>query len=243
MNNLTITELKEMRVLTTQQLAECYEADTRVISNNFNRNKERYQDGKHYILLQGEELKGFKTNHQNDESLLRVNQLYLWTEKGAFLHAKSLNTDKAWSVYETLVDTYFTKQKVLEGLSVEMQALIMHDKKIQAVVEHIQEHDEKLDKLENTMVIDYGQQRVLEKLVGITVITALGGKESNAYKEISKKVFSECNRDIKDRFTVNSRNNVPKLKFEEACNYIKRWQPCTNTKILIEDTNAQMNIA
>lgn len=33
--------------------------------------------------------------------------LYLWTEKGALLHAKSLNTDKAWQVYDYLVDFYF----------------------------------------------------------------------------------------------------------------------------------------
>ena len=32
---------------------------------------------------------------------------YLWTEKGALLHAKSLNTDKAWEVYDYLVDFYF----------------------------------------------------------------------------------------------------------------------------------------
>ena len=102
---------------------------------------------------------------------------------------------------------------------------------------------ERVDKLENTMVIDYGQQRVLERLVNSIVIISLGGKENNAYKEIGKKVFSECNRDIKDHFNVNSRNNIPRLRFEEACSYIKKWQPCTNTKILIDDANAQMNIA
>ena len=37
----------------------------------------------------------------------KANILYLWTEKGALLHAKSLNTDKAWEVYDYLVDFYF----------------------------------------------------------------------------------------------------------------------------------------
>ena len=36
------------RVLTTQQIADAYETDNKVISNNFNRNKERYTEGKHY---------------------------------------------------------------------------------------------------------------------------------------------------------------------------------------------------
>lgn len=38
MNDLQITEYKNIRVLTTQQIAEAYGSDTRVISNNFNRN-------------------------------------------------------------------------------------------------------------------------------------------------------------------------------------------------------------
>jgi len=110
MNELKIAEYNDIRVLTTQQIAEAYGTDARVISNNFNRNKERYVEGKHYICLEGEELKNFKTNHQFDESS-RINKLYLWTEKGAFLHAKSLNTDTAWDVYDRLVDNYFKKQE------------------------------------------------------------------------------------------------------------------------------------
>lgn len=101
---------------------------------------------------------------------------------------------------------------------------------------------ERVDKLENNMTIDYGQQKVLERLVNSSVINALGGKGTNAYKEIGKKVFKECNRDIQDHFDVNSRSNVPKLKFDDACAYIKRWEPCTNTKLIIEECNNQANI-
>lgn len=50
MNELTITEYKDIRVLTTQQLAEAYGTDGKTISYNFNRNKARYTTGKHYIL-------------------------------------------------------------------------------------------------------------------------------------------------------------------------------------------------
>lgn len=98
---------------------------------------------------------------------------------------------------------------------------------------------DRVDKLENTMVIDYGQQQALKILVNTVVLKWLGGMNTPAYKEIGKKVFSECNRDIQDRFNVNSRNNVPRLKYEEVCEYIKSWEPCTNTKMLIRDCNAQ----
>ena len=71
-----------------------------------------------YFTAPGDELKEFKyevtkshpVNKQVTISALvgnRASHLYLWTEKGALLHAKSLNTDKAWEVYDYLVDFYF----------------------------------------------------------------------------------------------------------------------------------------
>lgn len=104
----------------------------------------------------------------------------------------------------------------------------------------IDNHEERLVNLENNMTIDYGQQRVLEDTVNRTVIDALGGKGSCAYKEVGRKVFAECNRDLKHYFDVNARNNVPKKRFDEAIEYARNWQPCTNTMMMIADCNAQM---
>lgn len=112
MNQLQVTNHGGQRVLSTAQLAEAYNADVKIVSNNFNRNKGRYKEGKHYFLLQGEELRIFKAVHQNDEQLKFATALYLWTEKGAWLHAKSLNTDQAWEAYEMLVDDYYAVKEV-----------------------------------------------------------------------------------------------------------------------------------
>lgn len=199
---------------------------------NFSRNKERYIEGKHFICLEGEELKEFKTKRHFDDSS-RINKLYLWTEKGAFLHAKSLNTGKAWEVYDRLVDEYFEKGS-RKPMTVAEQ--------IQLLALGNQDHEERIEKLENTMTIDYGQQKYISDLVSKVVIEVLGGKKSNAYDEIGKKVFAECNRDVKTYFDVNARNNIPKLRYQEAVEYIKGWTPCTNTKMMIRDCNAQMTM-
>ncbi len=232
MDNLRVTEYRDIRVLTTQQIAEAYGTDARVISNNFNRNKDRYVEGKHFICLDGEEKRLFVDHHQFDDGSKKATKLYLWTEKGAFLHAKSLNTDTAWEVYDRLVDNYFSKpQKRLTDREMMRIQLEMHD-----------EHEERISHLENTMNIDYGQQQALKNAVNKRVVSILGGKKSNAYREISKKVFAECNRDIQDYFEVNSRNNISRLKFDSAINYIKSWEPSNNTRIAIRDCNAQMNL-
>lgn len=114
---------------------------------------------------------------------------------------------------------------------------------IQVIATGFLDHEERLNRLENTMTIDYAQQEAIRDLVSSVVIAHLGGKESNAYKEIGKKVFAECNRDIKTYFTVNARNNIPKLRFEESMEYVRNWHPCTNAVMMIRDCNAQMSIS
>ena len=104
----------------------------------------------------------------------------------------------------------------------------------------IDNHEERIAELEQNMTIDYAQQQALGEAVNYVVIDALGGKGSDAYKEIGKKVFSECNRDLKRYFRVNARNNVQKKRFNEAIEYVQHWQPCTNTQIAIKECNSQM---
>lgn len=115
MNDFKLTPIENdgKRVLTTAQLAEGYGTDGKVISYNFNHNKERYTEGKHYYCLTGDALKAIREFHELPKN---INTLYLWTEKGALLHAKSLNTDKAWEVYDFLVENYFRIQQLQKNI-------------------------------------------------------------------------------------------------------------------------------
>lgn len=143
---------------------------------------------------------------------------------------------KRWVTSEVLPTLRKTGHYEMENYSPEMQAILMHDKKLVKM-------DERVTTLENTMTLDYSQQQALGEAVNYVVIDALGGKESDAYKEIGKKVFSECNRDLKRYFHVNARNNVPKKRFEDAIEYVQHWQPCTNTQIAIKECNSQLRFA
>lgn len=101
-------------------------------------------------------------------------------------------------------------------------------------------HEERITNLENTMTIDYEQQQELKKTVNKRVIEVLGGKKALAYKEMSKKVFSECNHDIQDYFRVNSRNNIPTKRYQEAVEYVEGWNPSNNTILEIRSCNVGM---
>lgn len=203
MEDLKITEYKNIRVLTTQQIAEAYKTDSKVISNNFNRNKERYTEGKHYICLEGQALKEFKTNHHFDESS-KINRIYLWTEKGAFLHAKSLNTDIAWEVYDKLVDTYFNRPKTaLEQLQLQGQAILEVNVKIDNVRQDLEDFKKTLP------LLPADADKVREE-INKRVLSALGGKDSNAYHDSSLrgKVYSDIYYELKRQFGVTRYKDI-----------------------------------
>ena len=140
---------------------------------------------------------------------------------------------KRWVTSEVLPVIRKTGSYEMSRLSKEMRAILNCDERIVII-------DDRVTNLENCMTIDYGEQVVLGDEVNKAVLDALGGKYSNAYNEIGKKVFAECNRDLKHYFHVNARNNVPKKRYYEAVEYIQKWKPCTNTQIQIRDCNAQV---
>ena len=126
MNEIKLNSISQngQRVLTTAQLAEAYGTDIKVISKNFNRNSSHYIEGVHFYRLTGDDLKEFKACRQIDDNLKFAPFIILWTERGALLHAKSLNTDKAWEVYVFLVENYFhTRQMMASYNNISMQTV------------------------------------------------------------------------------------------------------------------------
>ena len=112
--NLSVITHVNTPVITTELLAQLYGTDRQRITNNFNRNKERFTEEKHYYKLTNEELRDFKR-----ENSLRVpvnsRAIILWTHRGAARHAKMLETDQAWDVFEKLEDCYFSqREKAIE---------------------------------------------------------------------------------------------------------------------------------
>lgn len=239
MNNLTVTEYKNIRVLTTQQIAEAYGTDTKIISKNFSRNKERYIEGKHFICLEGEEKRGFVNRRQIDDSSKNAKTLYLWTEKGAFLHAKSLNTDRAWEVYDRLVDEYFEKPKLPlwtmdDKIQILAQGNIELKEKIEAVNDDLQEfkRDMPLLALECQKITKAKNQKV---------VPILGGKDAPAYKDNSLRqlVYSDIDAQLRREFGVNTYKAIKRNQCDMAIKIINEYELPMYLKGRIDDTNAQ----
>lgn len=112
MDQLTVLEFNNERILTTKQLAFIYQTDVNNVQKNFSNHKSKFVEGKHYFFLEGEELRSFKRDLNNIQLVPNnVNQLYLWTERGASRHCKILDTDKSWEQFDYLEETYFNARE------------------------------------------------------------------------------------------------------------------------------------
>ncbi|EKF0532229.1 ORF6N domain-containing protein [Escherichia coli O4] len=98
-------------VITTELLAHLYGADVNSIQQNHKRNSVRFIEGKHFFKVVGEELKNLRLTVSQLQISPKTRSLILWTERGAARHAKMLETDQAWEVFEKLEDCYFSQGK------------------------------------------------------------------------------------------------------------------------------------
>lgn len=101
------------RVVTTETLADGYGCDEKSIRMNLSRNLDRFEEGKHYFLVTGAELKSLRATDSGSQISSKARSLTLWTEKGAARMSKIVDTDEAWSFFERLEDSYFRPTAVV----------------------------------------------------------------------------------------------------------------------------------
>ncbi|EEX9755067.1 ORF6N domain-containing protein [Escherichia coli] len=116
----------QLPVITTELLAKLYGTDVDNIKKNYSRNANRFIEGKHFFKVAGDELKTLRVTLSHSQNLRLVlnesqnevqispktRSLILWTERGAARHAKMLETNQAWDVFERLEDSYFNQNAV-----------------------------------------------------------------------------------------------------------------------------------
>ncbi|MFJ7557954.1 ORF6N domain-containing protein [Bacillus thuringiensis] len=223
MDQLTVLEFNNERILTTKQLAFIYQTDVNNVQKNFSNHKSKFVEGKHYFFLEGEELRSFKRDLNNIQLVPNnVNQLYLWTERGANRHCKILDTDKAWEQFDYLEETYFNarEQQLPNNLFGQIEL-------IAAGATNLNNRVSKLEHvIEEQLTIDFGQQRVIEKAKGRRIYFLW--EHGHIDKEVhgtTRKLFGLLGKNLKDAFDVNSYRDILKKDFDEALKFIEGWRP------------------
>ena len=203
---LAIIEHEGKRVLTTQQVANAYGVDPKSLMRNFQRNSKHFVEGTHFMALTGEALKAFKGERQNDATLKYVSLLYLWMEQGAFMLAKSLNSEKAWQAYNMLTEQYYKmKQHPLPQAT---------EQRILQLEEQVQDIQKQLA----LVTLHSGEQKRLQRAV------------SERVKEIAETAarkpahYSSLYRAIKKRYNVDSYRDVPQCLLQDALQFVGKYE-------------------
>ena len=221
-------------VASSRQIAESFGKD----HNHVMRDIKALEEG---VSKNGQTPMFYKTEYTHEQNG-QTYPMYLMNRDGFTLLAMGFTGKAALEWKLKYIAAFNEMEKKLSTpqmpkLSKEMQALFLLD-------DRTQKQEQRLTALENTMTVDYNQQRVLRKSISRAVISALGGEDAPAYidNHVRRKVYSECNHDVQDWFRVNSVGNIPRKRFDEAVEYIQQWKPSTNTVMLIQQTNGQTSL-
>lgn len=244
--NVPVIEWKGQRVITTSQLAKVYGTHENNVKNNFSNHKDRFVNGKHYFLLQGEELKELK-RVVNDidlpivENLKFTSQLYLWTERGADRHCKILDTDKAWEQFDNLEKCYFNRKKLMTTAE-QIRLLAQGNVELGGRVDKV---ESRIATLENDTPLYGCEIDEVQKHVRRKGVNVLGGKQSEAYRDgsVRSQVYSDIYSQLKREYgCVSSYKSIKRKYISDVHDFIDCYTPPRALEELISDTNAQMGL-
>lgn len=118
----------------------------------------------------------------------------------------------------------------LSGLSTEMQAILMQDRKLV-------EQDKRIIVLEDNTLLSTRQRRKIRGAIHSAVASACGGIKTAAYKENSKRVYKAVYNFLYDHYDISEYADIPKVKYDEALSLIEKWYPSYDLQLSIDLSN------
>lgn len=195
------------------------------------------------IIDSGEIPKNYFIEDSYLDSYGRKQKEYLLTKDGFSLLVMGFTGSKALEWKLKYIEAFNKMEKALKEPQKQLSPMEMMELQFKIIKDHdkrFEEVDEKLEVLSNSMTIDYGQQEVIHRIAKERIVVVLGGKDTPAYRELSKKVFSNLWKRYKQVFHVASYKDTAKKDFEEAINYIKKWEPSKELGYMITGANSQI---
>ncbi|MFZ7646568.1 BRO family protein [Staphylococcus saprophyticus] len=105
---------------------------------------------------------------------------------------------------------------------------------IQLIAQGNTELDERITAIEETYPIMHGQAKHIQQLVAQKVAEIVRNKFNGHYKLVSKKLFAELYKSIKNIFQVPTYTSIPRGRYQEAVQFIEKWQPSFDTTYQLE---------
>lgn len=168
---------------------------------------------------------------------------YLITRDGFSLLVMGFTGSKALQWKLKYIEAFNKMEQALKEPQKQLTPIEMMELQFKILKEQgqkLDEVEEKVEVLSNSMTIDYGQQEVINRIAKERMVQVLGGKDTPAYRELSKKVFSNLWKRYKQVFHVSSYKDTAKKDYEDAIKYIEEWKPSKEIGYMIAGANSQI---
>lgn len=240
---ISVKEFRGKRVVTFKDVDMVHERPEGTARKRFNDNKNHFIENEDfYIVKEPSEIRTLGLERPQGGV---PDKVILVTESGYLMLVKSFTDDLAWKVQRQLVKNYFKSNGMLQNLSTEMKAILMHDEKIVKI-------ESRMDKLEFDIPLYGSEADEISSHVKRKGVSILGGKQSEAYKDtnIRSKIYRDIYDQIKREFGIYSDDGQPKsykaLKrryIYDAHELIDCYEAPKYLQELIDDANSQMSLA
>ena len=234
---------EDKKSMLAQHIGEIHGKPLFKVNEAINNNRKRFKDNVDVIDIKEHQdfvILLLDNGIMTQNAINRALNIFILSERGYAKLLKVFEDDLAWDKYDELLDGYFRMRDGvpathLEVLQSAIGELVAQDKRIVVL-------DGRVGSLENTMRIDGSQEKKIKRKGKKKVMECLGGGESKAYREISKKVFPRLWNEFNNYFEIPRYGELPRVRFEEGLHFIEEWSPNTSMRLEIKMLNGQQHM-
>ena len=216
---------ENQKVILTKTVAEIHELEVKEINKLINSNIGEFEFGIDIIDLKTGDYKELVLENKllTKAQWGNAKNIYLLSEQGYFALVSLMKTDKAKEIRKQLRREYFNMRKEIKdnpykNLSKELQAIFIHDEKIQKIEEEIKH-------LQDDVPLYTSECEVLQNKLKAKIVKLLGGKSAPAYRNASlrKKAYVDIQNQIKREFNVYSYKSISRKYYQKALETIDNY--------------------
>lgn len=225
------------KAMLVKDIAEIHGRPVFKVNELINRNIKRFKDGIDVIDLKENNFAIFlKDSGFNQAQINASKNIYLLSERGYSKLLKILEDDKAWEVYEELVDNYFnmrSEQKRLPNTREAIQQLLLQG--VEEVNQRVDVMEERLSNVEENAKLDTGDYNVISKRVKKRVYEVARAYGLNVKQsKLLSPLFKDINGGINRLAGVDARTQLRNKHYQLVMEFINDWEPATATRYEIK---------
>ena len=173
---------------------------------------------------------------------------YLVTKKGCEFIAHKLTGQKGTEFTAKYINRFHAMEEQItnpfEGISAELQAVIVVDKRVTQVEQKVSSVKQELEDFKQDMPLLAVECERITTAVHKRGVDALGGKNSNAYKDSSLrgKVYQDIHRELKRQFGVSTYKAIKRNQCDLAVSVVEEYELPLVLQEQVRDCNAQVNM-